>query len=119
MRYRQLFIGILITLAGLSNTKAEMEQDYRIVKDGEQFTVLGIADSKSYFKSEQANKAIQFAIDKLGDDGGQVVISRGNFPLDEPLNLKDRIHLLGSGRATRLMVSKSNSSVVVGNSSLP
>jgi hypothetical protein len=110
MKYVQFFIGILIILTGFSNVKAEMEQDYRIVKDGEDYTVLGIADSKSYFKSEHAHQTIQFAIDKLGERGGQVVVSRGDFPLVEPVNMKDRIHLLGSGRATRLLVTESNSS---------
>ena len=86
-----------------------LEQDFRVVKNGEQFAVIGVADCKAHFTSEQSHHAIQFAIDELGDKGGQVIVSRGDFPLEEPVNMKDRVHLLGSGRATRLLVSESNS----------
>jgi hypothetical protein len=99
----------MITLAGLSTAKAQLEQDYRIANDGDHYNVYGVIDGKSIFKSRHAHKAIQYAIDRLADKGGQVIISRGDYTLEEPIRLKDRIHLMGSGRASRLLVGESNS----------
>jgi hypothetical protein len=87
---------------------SELEQDYRVAKSGETFLVVGAVDSETLFESEQAHVAIQYAVDALGDAGGQVILSRGDYPLDEPIMMDDRIHLSGSGRATRLLVSEAN-----------
>ena len=110
MWYRLFILISLLMLVGFSMAQTQMEQDFRIVTDGDHYYVFGTIDSKQLFKSTHAQEAIQFAIDQHGSQGGQVVISKGEFPLDESIQLKDRIHLLGSGRATRLVVTESNSS---------
>lgn len=85
-----------------------LEQDYRVARKGEVFLVVGAVDGVTLFESKQAHLAIQHAIDSLEDTGGQVMVSRGDYPLDEPIMMEDRVHLSGSGRATRLLVSEAN-----------
>ena len=104
------FIGCFLVLAtGLTTAKAAIIQDYRVATDGTQYYVYGVVDGKRLFKSDQAVEAIQYAIDQHVANGGQVIISKGDFPLDQSVRMADRIHLVGSGRATQLRVTEANS----------
>lgn len=112
---RNLLVAIgcyLVLVTGLTGAKTPLIQDFRIATDGTQYYVYGVVDGKRLFKSDQASEAIQYAIDQHATDGGQVIISKGDFPLDQPIRMADRIHLLGSGRASKLRVTESNSAGV-------
>ena len=102
------FALIATFLLAVPVSASELEQDYRIARSGEAFLVVGAVDGETLFESSKAHEAIQHAVDTLGDSGGQVILSRGDYPLDEPILMDDRIHLSGSGRATRLLVSEAN-----------
>jgi len=88
--------------------EAGLKQDFRVCQNGDGFVVLGAADGARFFESAEADTVIQFAIDALGAEGGQVSLSRGEYPLNAPIVMKARVHLEGSGRATRLLVAESN-----------
>ena len=112
---RNLLVAIgcyLVLVTGLTGAKTPLIQDFRVATDGTQYYVYGVVDGKRLFKSDQASEAIQYAIDQHATDGGQVIISKGDFPLDQPIRMADRIHLLGSGRASKLRVTEANSAGV-------
>jgi len=67
-------------------------------------TVLGEGD---------ASTAIGLALAALGDAGGCVQLSAGEFPLTGSIQLSSRQSLKGSGRATRLLAPDSDSEAVV------
>lgn len=52
--------------------------------------------------ASSASQAIDLACAALVGTGGEIVLGRGGFELDEPLLLPDRVTLAGGGRATRL-----------------
>jgi hypothetical protein len=89
-------------------SEAGLKQDFRVCQNGDGFVVLGVADGAQLFESTEADTVIQFAIDALGAEGGQVSLSRGEYPLNAPIVMKTRVYLEGSGRATRLLVVESN-----------
>lgn len=101
-----ILISVIVSAVPVDASK--LTQDYRVATNGEAFLVVGAVDGETLFESTQANLAIQHAVDALGDAGGQVMISRGDYLLDEPIMMDDRVHLSGSGRATRLLVSEAN-----------
>jgi len=55
--------------------------------------------------SASAAEAIQTAVDATGDEGGQVFIEQGRYPLAEPIRLHNRVRLCGAGRDARLEVA--------------
>jgi hypothetical protein len=56
------------------------------------------------FQSASASKVIQWAIDALDGEGGEIKINRGEYSLDEVVRLGDNVWLRGSGRGTKLLV---------------
>lgn len=55
--------------------------------------------------SSDAAEVIQKALDLAGEQGGQVFVEQGAYPLARPVHLHHRVRLTGTGRSTRLLVS--------------
>jgi hypothetical protein len=71
---------------------------------GEYRVITRIAHD-SIATSASAAEAIQAAVDACGDEGGQVLIEQGRYPLARPIRLRSRVRLSGAGRGTRLEVA--------------
>lgn len=78
-------------------------QNYVVFQDGEVFRARGQIDGGELTADKNAAHVIQAAVDAQ-EDGGEVYLSRGTFLLNSPINLRTRILLRGSGRATRMIV---------------
>lgn len=83
----------------------QLTQDYTVYRENDTFRVRGQVDQAEIGSLGSAWQAIQLAIDSLGDTGGQVALQSGQFPLREPVKLRDNVWLRGSGRGTSLLVS--------------
>jgi hypothetical protein len=57
------------------------------------------------FSSSQAAETVQAAVEATGEEGGQVFIEQGRYPISMPIRLRDRVRLSGAGRGTRLEVA--------------
>ncbi len=108
-----LFQLVLIPLAGISLIAAPSyiipAEDLEVYFD-EGYVVRGQISDEVFFNSPDASQAIQFAIDKLAESGGEVSLQRGRYVLNRPLELKDRVALRGKSRGTMIIVSDDNSS---------
>lgn len=87
-----------------------LKQNYVVYRDGDIFRAIGQIDRNQVFADGIAARVIQQAVDSL-TDGGQVILSNDVFPLSEPVNLRDRVELHGSGRATVLEVQPGDAAV--------
>ena len=72
------------------------------------YKVQGAIDRQLLFESTKADQALQFAIDYLSDQGGQVMLQRGRFLLENTIHLKNNITLSGSGPSTVLMMDENH-----------
>lgn len=107
--YKVMSAAILVSLLfAINASHANTIQDYEIYTNGESFTLRGQVDREVIEESTSAAELIQSAIDRLADDGGEVMLHRGLYTLDAPLNLKKRVTLRGKGRGTKLVVSSKN-----------
>jgi len=52
------------------------------------------------------NNSIQYAIDALGNHGGSVILSPGEYVINAPVRLKSNVRLIGSGKETILRRAK-------------
>ena len=86
-----------------------MIQDIEIYSTGREYVVRGQIDHELLLKTRCATKAIQHAIDTLPDDGGEVLLQRGIYVLNNPVALSNRVVLKGKGRGTKLVVPEENS----------
>jgi hypothetical protein len=85
-----------------------MNQDFLVYVQEDAFIVRGQIDNEILKTSTDAADAIQFAIDTLPDDGGEVQLHRGKYPLNKPIYLRNRVWLRGKGRGTLLQVTAAN-----------
>lgn len=100
----------VVILAGWCNGQEanKVSQDFEVYRDGDIYRVRGQIDGAEVKAGDKANEAIQFAVDSLGDTGGEIVLERGVFELEQPIKLASNIWLRGSGRGTKLKVGKAN-----------
>ncbi|MGE4489727.1 MAG: right-handed parallel beta-helix repeat-containing protein [Kiritimatiellales bacterium] len=85
-----------------------MIQDCEIYSDGTGFSVRGQINHEILHQTQNATEAIQFALDNLHNEGGEVILHRGTYPLDEPIQLKNRVILRGKGRGSKLSITAAN-----------
>jgi hypothetical protein len=85
-----------------------VQQDIEIYLQGKTFIARGQLDLKILKSSGDAAEVIQYAIDAMPDDGGEVLLNRGCYNLNQPISLKNRVWLHGKGRGTLLQVTPSN-----------
>jgi len=83
-------------------------QDCVVYRRDDEFAVRGSIDGAELATSRSAAGAIQFAVDWLGTDGGEVRLARGAYPLERAVRLSDATCLRGSGRGTKLRVRADN-----------
>jgi hypothetical protein len=81
-----------------------MNQGIMVFGDGTEYRAVTRITHEPVAASASATETIQAAIYAMGDDGGQVFIEQGRYPLDEPVRLRNRVRLSGAGRCTRLEV---------------
>lgn len=82
-----------------------MNQGIIIYADRDQYKAITRITHETLYASSQATAVIQAAVDATGDDGGQVFIEQGRYPLAQPIRLCSRVKLSGAGRGTRLEVT--------------
>jgi hypothetical protein len=103
-----LIILVLLAACQFRTLSALPVQDFLIYLDGNEVKVEGRFDRIEYFSSKDASEAIQYALDKISESGGDVHLGSGRFYLDRPLKISTNCSLRGSGRSTKLMVSEDN-----------
>jgi hypothetical protein len=104
----RIFLGLLCLILLPGSCILAIEQDLEVFVNNGSFVVRGQLDHEMLLTTSDAGEAIQFAIDELSVDGGEVLIYKGIYPLDEPLHMKSKVWLQGKGRSTILQVSSSN-----------
>lgn len=104
-----LSMVFVISASQLNQAFASPCQDYEVYIE-DLYLVRGQVDGKIVYSSEKADDAIQFAIDKLAGQGGEVLLHRGTFLLENPVQLKNNLVLRGKSRGTQLLVSSENES---------
>ncbi len=81
-----------------------LQQNYIIFRDANMFYARGQIDGTTLASGVNAVEIMQTAVDIMAaDGGGEVFISRGEYPLSTTLQLTNNIRLRGSGRGTRLL----------------
>ena len=83
-------------------------QGFLVYYDAGAFHVRGLLDGTVVAGSDRAGEAIQWAVDALKPDGGEVVLGRGEFSVERPVALANHVWLRGGGRGTRVSVSPEN-----------
>lgn len=81
-----------------------------IYKSGEKYKVVTQFEHQVIYESNNATDVIQTAVDELKENGGDIILGRGNYKLDKEIKLADHIWLHGSGRGTKLRVGADNQS---------
>lgn len=79
-------------------------QDLEVYQRGGAVEVRGRINMTVLAAEPDAATAIQAAIDLLADDGGEILIHRGDYTLKTPLRLADKVSLRGRGRGSRFIV---------------
>lgn len=107
---KRLFFTALLLLisAGAAISSEVMTQGFIAFKTGDEIKIMGDYDRKVYFTSFNASEALQYALDQLAEDGGELEIGNGRYYLESPLILYDNIKLSGKGRSTKLTISEKN-----------
>ena len=75
-------------------------------EDGK-FQVYGTKPREVQFTDPSASKTIQWAIDNAGKKG-KVILSRGIYLLNQPVDIKSGVGLSGQGRGTELRLTATN-----------
>lgn len=86
-----------------------MNQDIIIATQSEECIARGQFDGKQFFSGDP-DTVIQKSIDLVAEQGGgQVRLLSGNYLLATSLQLRNRVHLNGAGRATVLLLQENHS----------
>lgn len=84
-------------------------EDIDIYKDTSGFVARGQITHTVFKEGVSAADAIQSSIDFLAKEGGgEVLLQRGEYVVDQPIQLKDRVTLRGKGYGTKIVVSAKN-----------
>lgn len=75
-------------------------------QDG-QYQVYQDESRELWYTDRSGSKAIQWAVDQAGE-GGKVVLSRGIYLIDQPIEIKSGLRFSGQGRGTELRLSGTN-----------
>jgi hypothetical protein len=83
-------------------------QNVDVYEDGGVYKVRGHIDGLEMRSARTADEAIQFAVDRLGKNGGAVLLQCGTFRLAKQVNLASRVSLRGSGTGTALWIEETH-----------
>ena len=89
-----------------------MNQGIIVYSDAGVFRAITHITHETIHTSSVAGATIQAAVDATGDEGGQVFIEQGRYPLTRPIRLRSRVKLSGAGRSTRLHISAPEAGIV-------
>ena len=117
MNYKILFSLVVLMFNYFINplqiaAQSVVHQDIEIYFQDNTIIARGQLDQKILKSSDDAAEVIQYAIDAMPDDGGEVLLNRGTYNLNQPISLKNRVWLHGKGRGTLLQVTPSNTESV-------
>jgi hypothetical protein len=79
-----------------------MSQNLIVMQEGDHYKAFTDFTHELLHESSRASETIQGAIDALSEAGGEVILGRGLFPLDQEIRLGENVWLRGSGRGTKL-----------------
>lgn len=96
----------------IATAKKMVQQDIEIYQQDKKIVARGQIDQKILKVSEDAVEVIQYAINAMPAEGGEVLLNRGVYDLNKPILLKNRVWLHGKGRGTLLQVTASNTESV-------
>jgi hypothetical protein len=91
----------LLVLFFFSSYAFALDQDILIYRDGNKFVMKGKIDGKILGSFTKADECIQAAIATL-KTGGEISLSRGEYPVSKQINLLSNVLVKGSGRGTLL-----------------
>lgn len=103
-----IFLIVLLSSFQFQSLYSSPVQDMNIFLKGNKVIVEGKFDQSELFSSNDASEAIQYALDQISEVGGDIYLSSGTFSLDEPLIVYTNTSIQGSGRSTKLLVTKKN-----------
>lgn len=84
------------------------EQDYEVFPTDSGFVVRGQLDQRVALTTARADEAINGAIDRLAGRPGEVLVHRGTYYLNAPIELPSHTTLRGKGDGTELWISPDN-----------
>ena len=116
MRGRRQFLKRTLTgsggfaLAGNPGNAANADtiQNLDVYQQGGLYKVRGRIDGRELKSASTADAAIQFAVDQLGEGGGEVLLQCSTFRMGKQVNLSSRVTLRGSGAGTVLWIEESH-----------
>ncbi|VGO19595.1 right-handed parallel beta-helix repeat-containing protein [Pontiella sulfatireligans] len=85
-----------------------MIEDIEIFHNKTEYVMRGQASGAHLFSSPDAGLVIQRAIDSFNGEGGEVLLHRGIYELNAPIQLDSRCVLRGKGVATCLKLTPAN-----------
>ncbi len=86
-----------------------LTEDVLLLDHATHFEARGQISGRVLVAHAEADRALQAAVDFIAVGGpGTVYLSRGNFPLRQPVVLPSHVTLAGTGRGTRLVVTDDN-----------
>jgi hypothetical protein len=89
--------------------KVGEQQDLVVFRQGGEIVVKGLENGKVLRREGQADRALQWAIDRLAAQrGGKIELGSGEFVIQKPVRLASFVTLSGSGRATVLKLGPEN-----------
>ncbi len=101
-----LFIASCSEIAYNKNDDMDLmsRQSFIIYQMPERTVVQNKIDQDDKIFFTHADEAIQYAIDTLPEQGGDVTLLSGKYILKDQINLKSKVQLKGSGPATELWI---------------
>lgn len=83
---------------------AHSGQNLNVFQDADVYRVVTDMTREQVYDAPDAAAAVQHAVDAMAGGGG-VTLGRGEFALEAPVLLRDRVWLRGGGRGTQLRVA--------------
>jgi len=103
-KFNNGLIGILLVMVSLS----VFGQPYTVYKDSDSYVCINSA-KKELKRGTSASEVIQFAVDLSEQEGKEeVIIGKGFFKLDKPVQISGKVWIHGKRRGTELQLKKPN-----------
>ncbi|MFC1558044.1 right-handed parallel beta-helix repeat-containing protein [candidate division KSB1 bacterium] len=95
------------------STETGFPQDYEIATDGTNYFLRTSWENKTVKQSSDASEILQYAMDKLAGNGGEIKLHRGEYIINTPVKPASKVTLRGAGRSTVLLLGDENTEGIV------